>query len=322
MGTALTETQLEQLWRLVDEPILCFDGDAAGIKAAERACHRAMQSLRPGKQLRIVVLPAGQDPDDIIRTSGPERFNEIVGRAFPLATFLYQSEREKIDSSRPEQRANLRKNLEELARTCGDRFVADEFARSFKNLFFEEFGWKAKLRETIFKSSVRTSARVAPELSRLFVRSALYGLTRFPAVAAANVENVISIPISHPDLIRWRDAITDAVINRPTLNDDGIQEILEGTVLPQTLQRDIRYDLRFGFNRRDTPEDVATKQLETLVHFLGQEQTIKDHIQVRDSLAVNAVTEDEYATIEAERQRLREARANLISESANWDGGL
>ena len=322
MGTALTESQLEQLWRLVDEPVLCFDGDSAGQRAAERACHRAMQSLRPGKQLRVVLLPSGQDPDDVIRNSGSERFNEIVEKSLPLANFLYESERNKIDSDRPEQRANLRKSLDELARTSADHFVADEFARSFKNLFYEEFGWKAKTRRAILKSAVRTSARVAPELSRLFIRSALYGLTRFPRVAAARIEDVLSIQISHPDLLRWREAIADAVFSRPDLADDGIQEILEGTLLPQVWRRDIRYDLRFGFALRNTPADLATKQLEALVHLLAHEQSLSEELQVQNELAARANDDDAYAAVEAERQRLREARASLLDQSVNWDGAL
>ena len=72
LGTALTERQLDILWRLADEPILCFDGDKAGLRAAHRAADLALPQLRPGKSLRFALLPGGQDPDDLIRASGPE----------------------------------------------------------------------------------------------------------------------------------------------------------------------------------------------------------------------------------------------------------
>ena len=228
-----------------------------------------MPSLRPGKQLRIIILPAGQDPDDFVRTRGKVAFEQAIENALPLATFLYRAELEKINSSRPEQRANLRKTLEDLARSSPDRFVADEFSRSFNDLFFEDFGWKAKQRGQIWKSTVQTSVRVAPDLYRLYVRSALYGLTRYPAVAAANLEEVAAIPIAHPALNRWRDAIGEAVLTRPDLTHDGIAEVLESKVLPETHIRDIRHDLRFGFARKDTAEEAAVKQLEALHRIPG-----------------------------------------------------
>lgn len=324
MGTALTDAQLEQLWRLADEPILCFDGDSAGRKAAERACVRAMPALRPGKQLRIALLPGGQDPDDLIRTQGPAVFEQVLDQAAPLASFLYASERERTDASRPEQRANLRKTLEELARSCQDRLVADEFARSFRELFFEDFGWKKKQRDDVFKAAVRTSPRVSPGLSRSILRSTLYGLSRFPAVAAGQLEELSWFQVVHPDLERWRDAIGEAVILNPGLNEDAMREILEARLLPETLQRDIRYDLRFGFTRRATPADRAIRQLQAMVAFLAEERLLIDELREYDRRALMALETDadEFVVIEAARQRAREARAALLARGANWDGEL
>jgi hypothetical protein len=159
-------------------------------------------------------------------------------------------------------------------------------------------------------------------MARLLVRSALYGLTRFPAVAAANLEEVAAIPIAHPDLSRWRDAIGEAVLINPDLVHDGIREILEVRVLPQTLQRDIRYDLRFGFTRQKAAEESAVKQLETLVLFLSHEPALKDQMDEYDRVATAAADGDQYAAVELARQQLREARAALQERSANWDGKL
>jgi DNA primase len=322
MGTALTDLQLEQLWRLVDEPILCFDGDSAGRKAAERASFKAMESLRSGKQLRIVLLPDGQDPDDLLRSRGLVAFEQAVEQAMPLASFLYTSELNKIDTDRPEQRAHLRKSLDDLARSCSDRFVADEFARSFKELFYEDFGWKRKQMQAVFRSAVRSSPRVAPDLARSFVRSALYGLTRFPAVAATHLEEVGRIDIAHPSLQRWRDAIGEAVVVNPNLSGDGIRQLLDERLLPETLRRDVRYDLRFGFTHQKTSEERAVKQLEMLVTFLSHEQALKEQMAEHDKMATEATEGDKYEAIEAVRQQLREARATLFYAGANWDGEL
>ena len=85
LGTALTEFQLHELWRLAPEPILCFDGDAAGQRAAVRALRRALPLLRPGQSLRFAELPAGEDPDSIIRAAGSAAFDQILAAARPLS---------------------------------------------------------------------------------------------------------------------------------------------------------------------------------------------------------------------------------------------
>ena len=92
LGTALTEFQLHELWRLAPEPVLCFDGDAAGQRAAIRALRRALPLLRPGQSLRFASLPAGEDPDSIIRTAGRGSFDQILAAARPLSTMLWETE--------------------------------------------------------------------------------------------------------------------------------------------------------------------------------------------------------------------------------------
>ena len=80
LGTALTENQLALLWKMADEPILCFDGDKAGQKAAWRAADLALPHLAPGKSLRFALLPEGQDPDDLARSGGRGAIEEVIGR--------------------------------------------------------------------------------------------------------------------------------------------------------------------------------------------------------------------------------------------------
>src|SRR5437016_12128096 len=92
LGTALTEMQLHELWRLSPEPVLCFDGDTAGQRAALRALHRALPLLQPGRSLCFATLPPGEDPDSLIRAGGAPAFAEILGAARPLSDMLWQAE--------------------------------------------------------------------------------------------------------------------------------------------------------------------------------------------------------------------------------------
>jgi len=94
LGTALTENQLALLWKMADEPILCFDGDKAGQKAAYRAADLALPFLAPGKSLRFALLPEGQDPDDLARSGGRGAIEEVIAAARPLADMIWSRELE------------------------------------------------------------------------------------------------------------------------------------------------------------------------------------------------------------------------------------
>ncbi|MDU6243923.1 MAG: DNA primase, partial [Bradyrhizobium sp.] len=103
LGTALTESQLALIWKMVDEPILCFDGDRAGQKAAYRAADLALPHLQPGKSLRFALLPEGQDPDDLVRTGGRGAVEEVLAVAKPLAEVIWSREIEGGSFTTPER---------------------------------------------------------------------------------------------------------------------------------------------------------------------------------------------------------------------------
>ncbi|MET0596867.1 MAG: DNA primase [Mesorhizobium sp.] len=123
LGTALTENQLALLWRMADEPILCFDGDRAGKKAAYRAADLALPNLAPGKSLRIALLPEGQDPDDLARSGGRMAIEEVISAARPLADMLWSREIEGGTFATPERRAALEARINELANGVRDEVV-------------------------------------------------------------------------------------------------------------------------------------------------------------------------------------------------------
>jgi DNA primase len=123
LGTALTENQLALLWKMVDEPILCFDGDRAGQKAAYRAADLAMPHLKPGKSLRFALLPEGQDPDDLVRSGGRGAVEEVLGIAKPLAAVIWAREIEGGNFNTPERRAALEAKIGELTNGIRDEVV-------------------------------------------------------------------------------------------------------------------------------------------------------------------------------------------------------
>jgi DNA primase len=144
LGTALTENQLALLWKMADEPILCFDGDRAGQKAAYRAADLALPQLKPGKSLRFALLPEGQDPDDLARSGGRGAIEEVIAAARSLSDILWSREVEGGSFATPERRAALEARIGELANSVGDevvrRYYRQDFTQRLQRMFTPEGG--------------------------------------------------------------------------------------------------------------------------------------------------------------------------------------
>jgi DNA primase len=128
LGTALTEEQLLLLWRAAPEPILCFDGDSAGLKAAYRALDLALPLLKPGQSLRFALLPEGQDPDDLLKAEGAAAVKAVVSAADPMIEVLWRRAIENNDRSTPERRAQFERDLEAEVSRIGDGKVRQYYA--------------------------------------------------------------------------------------------------------------------------------------------------------------------------------------------------
>jgi DNA primase len=131
LGTALTADQLTLLWKMADEPILCFDGDGAGRRAAYRAVDLALPLLKPGKSLKFASLPDGQDPDDLVRSGGRQAVADVLGAARPLSQMLWTRETEAGGLDTPERRAAFEARLTEVMGLIGDETVRKYYRRDF-----------------------------------------------------------------------------------------------------------------------------------------------------------------------------------------------
>lgn len=123
LGTALTENQLELLWRMTPEPVLCFDGDGAGIRAAHRAADLALPHLKPGRSVRFALLPDGKDPDDLVRHEGREPFDRVMAQAKPLSEMIWSRETAGGGFETPEKKAELEARLKQIVSVIADESV-------------------------------------------------------------------------------------------------------------------------------------------------------------------------------------------------------
>ncbi len=140
LGTAFTEDQIAALWQFAKEPIICFDGDRAGLGAANRAVDRILPVLKIGYSFRFAYLPSGQDPDDLIRQSGLDAFRAVLQDAKPLWDVFWARETENAALRTPEQRAVLDKTLRDAAQTIADptvqKYYRDQIYQSLRSLFW------------------------------------------------------------------------------------------------------------------------------------------------------------------------------------------
>ncbi len=239
LGTALTEFQLHELWRLAPEPILCFDGDMAGHRAATRALRRALPLLRPGQSLRFAKLPTGEDPDSIVRTGGPAAFDQILAAARPLSGFLWDTEVGGRRLDTPERRADLERRLMEEVALIGDRTVQGEYRRFVRDRLFHE-GRPARhdsrtavrLRPTFVRDGPESPPRPGGRIQR---EKLFRLLLNFPWLIDEVAEEFAALDVPEPELDRLRRQILEVDALRPGLDARALHQHLVQTGLAATV---------------------------------------------------------------------------------------
>jgi DNA primase len=232
LGTALTADQLGLMWRMADEPILCFDGDDAGRRAAYRAIDAALPLLKPGKSLKFATLPDGQDPDDLARSGGHEAIEDVLGGARPLAHMLWARESEAGPSDTPERRAALEARIGEVTGAIADeavrRYYKQDFSARLRQMFapqtFASKDFSARRRnfnDKGFEGRPRRGGD-ANRLTAPVPRSDEAYVAASPQLAASPLHR------GHRAAIPRREAlILQAAMNHPWLLHDHLEELAE-----------------------------------------------------------------------------------------------
>ena len=266
LGTALTEHQIERLWKMVDVPILCFDGDAAGQKAAMRAATRALPLLRPGMSLAFAILPAGKDPDDLVRAEGSAAMEAVLASAESLVDRLWTHEQNAVPLDTPEQRAALKQRLSGITDAIAHPDVRAHYVQVFRQrydaLFFARTtsgsprggrgsgsrpGWQ-KDRRGNWKAPLPPAGSEARAIGvsgmeQRLLRAVLASLLRHPDQIAVHRELLAALHIGDPLLNALTRAMITASFSQETVETDGLLTILgQGEV----------YNMAKGMLRADT----------------------------------------------------------------------
>jgi DNA primase len=335
LGTALTEAQLERLWRVVDRPVLCFDGDGAGQKAALRAAHRALPLLGPGRSLGFVRLPEGQDPDDLVRAKGPGAMEAVLAERRPLVDILWEAELAAEPLDTPEARAGFKRRLGERAGTIADPGVRGEYQAEFRRRADAHLAppprafqvrdrragpWKPPpLPVTADAKAVRAAG-----IDRVLAKAVLAGLIRHPAEIARHVEVLGSLRMADGALGRLFEAVVDLALEdraEGTLDSARLVTILSKSGFETVAGELLRADtMPYSFTQAGGDAIRAQADLDEAIAILVARPEV-DAALVEATEAMQSRFTDEaferQVALVREKQALEERLANLCQ--ANED---
>jgi DNA primase len=301
LGTALTEDQIELLWRMAQEPILCFDGDNAGQRAAARAADRAMPLLKPGLSLRFAWMPRGEDPDSLVRAKGAAGFRAELDRNEPLVDVLWTQVLADRPLDTPERRAGFRKDLAAAVARIVDKSVADAYRqethRRLDDLFrptpktdprggFQgsnpgQFGGFAG-RRPLQPVGGEAARRGTGSIQRIPYELILATLVNHPELVGRHCEALGEVVFPSGELDRLKGATIDLAAREPHLDAAGFRSHLKDVGFAGTLEG---LAARTGHNKFTLPSADLRSAEEGLLHVIG---LLRERLSVKPEMTATA----------------------------------
>lgn len=279
LGTALTEEQIQEAWKVVNEPICCFDGDLAGKRAAVRSVDRVLPILRAGNSLKYVFLTGAKDPDDFLKAFGRDEFLKVISETVPLKDLLWSKNVENMNVSTPEQKALVEKNIKEEIAKIGDETVKGYYAQEIQDRIYNELGrgasWKAR-QQTFQNKSERKpyqprssyqrrnepdyhqAALATPKvnLDELVAKYVVSALVCYPNLIEEYEERLLNFSIKNDELRALLDSVFEIAREQENLDFEQMSAALKAR------GEDKRAEalLEFKMLRLQNPNDVIMRE--------------------------------------------------------------
>ena len=272
LGTAFTERQMDQLWLLAPEPIICFDGDRAGEAAAARAIDRMLPVLREGHSFRFAFLPQGSDPDDLVRNEGAGALARCLADARPLIDILWQRECAGHNLDTPERRAALEERLDQLLDTIANTRVRDHYRRDIKSRLFalwRDIGKRSGVpaKPSSPTPSGKTGPRPLPS-AHGFAITIILALAHHPSLLDHFAEEVAHLDIRQKQLAELLGFLTEAIFHNHGITRERLAELMRGSrhaKLFDTLDRSSAFK-RIAFLQPETPQAEVEEHFAELIY--------------------------------------------------------
>ena len=311
LGTALTEDQIKGLWNLVDEPLLCFDGDTAGQRAASRAAERALPLLKPGKSLRFAFLPQNEDPDSLLSHKGKSALRAVLDEARPLAEVVWEIEQNRQPANTPERIAGLKARLREKATSIADPIVRDQYRKLFEQLTAPSHH-QPSLRKNrgghwqVLETKPRTNLAAAAS-STLWQRLLMAALVNHPHLIDEFGESLVQFPLE-ASLDKFRSKIHLMIAENPDLDVELLKLQLSDSGFADSLRSVLDKDVvRHGaFARPGASIEAAREGVKKILTELQRQRQIAD-LRAYGREAAREGTEESYLRFLQRGNVVREA---------------
>jgi DNA primase len=342
LGTALTENQLELLWRMTGEPVLCFDGDQAGLRAAWRAADMVLPMVQAGRTARFALLPEGKDPDDLVKAEGPEAFKAVLSEARPLAELLWMRETSGGVFDTPERRADLEKTLRELTSRIQDESVRYHYAQNMRERVLSFFGsqrgnrqqrpgdrdkgrfgggqggqWsrgggvangRAAISESLGRSSL---VKRAGEVMSVREAVLIVALVNHPALVEEHFDHVERLDLANADLRKLHTALIDALAHGAGNSRDAVIETIGRAGCIDVWERAVTLTKR----ARQWPalEDAAIEDARDafvqVLHLHRSARTLHKELKVAETALATDPTDENYRHLVEIQAQFRDVQA-------------
>ena len=333
LGTALTEDQITALWRYAEEPVLCFDGDEAGARAAARAADRALPLLRPGRSLRFAMLPPGKDPDDLIAASGAAAMRRVLDDGVPMSELIWRLELGMRPLDTPERRADLESRLRQRARQIVDRAVQDHYWSAFRERLYRKFRFVRRpgrsggqgMQRPVPGGGALASAAMFPRRRQQVV---LTTLLQHPELADEFSDSLAHAELD-ADLDNLLQALQKQLAAEPDLDAETLKRHLSrdgfATLIGALCADDVL--IHAAFARPESPVAAARAGLTEVLAFIFQGRRMEeleatarytaDHPDAEKEARFLAFRKD----VELSESRMRETEDGLYDAGERDDGG-
>jgi len=322
LGTAFTERQMELLWQLAPEPVICFDGDKAGEAAAARAIDRMLPNLREGRSFRFAFLPHSSDPDDLVRAKGPRALAECLASARPLIDVVWLRELRSHPVDTPERRAALEARLDGLLAEIANIRVRDHYRREVKNRFFEL--WRGKPGRGGTRPAIPSSRSVEPgrptplPSARGFVTVIILALVNHPWLLDRFAEEVATLEIRDKSLAALLGSVTRIIFDDHGVTPpERLADLIKAgshAKLFDRLFRDSAFT-RLAFLQPETPpQDVEQQFADIIFRFCALPSLNRELEESADHLA--DMSEAEFERFAALQQQVASVGTHHSADDA------
>ena len=234
LGTAVTEKHLQKLWRSCAEIIVCLDGDSAGQRASNKLINMSLSMITPENKLSFVQLPAGKDPDDIIKSGGAELFNRLLANRIDLSKAIWRVGFEGKSFSSAESRAALEQNLEEYCQQIKDKGLASNFRRYFKEQVWQNL-YNNKRKKSFGEKTNKTY--IANNNDKKYTEMEVIELSlcsfmiKFPHILKISPikEFMVDLVLTSEELAEFKDWFINQLDEYEDLSEDKAEELVKNT---------------------------------------------------------------------------------------------